>query len=74
MNASQERNGSMLIRRANQNLFCIILVIGILYLGRVFLIPLAFAILLSMLMVPVCRYFDRLGLKRTPDFSEPHRT
>lgn len=57
-------NNSQLIQRVNQNLFCFVLVIAILYFGRVFLIPLAFAILLSMLMVPVCRALDKRGLHR----------
>jgi predicted PurR-regulated permease PerM len=41
-----------------------VLAIGILFLGRFFLIPLAFAVLLSMLMAPVCKYFDQHGLHR----------
>lgn len=64
MNTPGARNSSLLIQRVNKNLICIVLVVGILYLGRVFLIPLAFAILLSMLMLPICRYLDRLGLHR----------
>lgn len=64
MNESQARNSSQVIQRINQNLICIVLAIGILYLGRVFLIPLTFAVLLAMLMVPICRYLDDRGLHR----------
>jgi predicted PurR-regulated permease PerM len=53
-----------LIQRVNQNLLCIVLVIGVLFLARIFLIPLTFAILLAMLMLPVCRYLDNKGLHR----------
>lgn len=53
-----------LILRVNQTLLAIVLITGILYFGRIFLIPLIFAILFAMLMLPICRYFDRKGMHR----------
>jgi predicted PurR-regulated permease PerM len=44
----------------------IILSFIILYFGRVFLIPLAFAILFSMMLVPVSRQLEKWGMSRIP--------
>ncbi|MGZ5134710.1 MAG: AI-2E family transporter [Flavitalea sp.] len=48
----------------NQVLLTPILLTVVLYFGRPILIPLCFAILLAMLMAPVCRFFDKKGLIR----------
>jgi predicted PurR-regulated permease PerM len=50
--------------RANQYLLFAILLTIVLYFGRTLIIPLVFAAMLAMLMAPVCRRLDRLGLKR----------
>jgi predicted PurR-regulated permease PerM len=64
MSESRPSNRSQLIQRVNQNLLCIVLVAGILFFGRIFLVPVTFAILLSFLMLPICKYLDRRGLHR----------
>jgi predicted PurR-regulated permease PerM len=50
--------------RANQYLFFMVLLVGVMYFGRSFLIPVFFAGMLAMLMAPVCRKFERWGLNR----------
>jgi predicted PurR-regulated permease PerM len=50
--------------RANQYLLFVILLVLILYFGRTFLVPIVFAAMLAMLMAPVCRKLDSIGLKR----------
>jgi predicted PurR-regulated permease PerM len=50
--------------RINQYLLFTVLLVLILYFGKTFLIPITFAGLLGMLMAPVCRRLDKLGLKR----------
>src|SRR5688500_2374249 len=50
--------------KINQALLMPILVTIVLYFGRPVLIPLCFAILLAMLMAPVCRFFDQKGWAR----------
>jgi predicted PurR-regulated permease PerM len=53
-----------IFERANQYLFFIILVVGVLYFGKPFLAPIFFGALLAMLMAPMCRRFERWGLNR----------
>jgi predicted PurR-regulated permease PerM len=53
-----------IFERANQYLLFVILLVVLLYFGRTFLIPLVFAAMLAMLMAPVCRKLDKLGLNR----------
>jgi predicted PurR-regulated permease PerM len=53
-----------IFKRANQYLLFLILTVLILYFGRAFLIPIVFAAMLAMLMAPVCRKLDALGLNR----------
>ena len=48
-----------LVSRVNQRLLFWVLLIVILHYGRTFLVPLVFAALLAMLMVPLCRKLDR---------------
>jgi predicted PurR-regulated permease PerM len=50
--------------KINQVLLMPILVTVVLYFGKPVLIPLCFAILLAMLMAPVCRFFDKKRLPR----------
>ena len=50
--------------KINQALLMPVLVTVVLYFGRPVLIPFFFAILLAMLMAPVCRFLDRKGLIR----------
>ena len=57
-------NNPLLVQRINQNLLCLVLITGILYFAKAFLIPLAFAIMLAMLMVPLCRTLDKRGMNR----------
>ncbi len=52
------------IAKATQFLFFWIALVVVLYYGRVVLIPLIFAAILSMLMTPVCRKLDNLGFHR----------
>lgn len=51
--------------RVNQYLFFFILIVVIFYFGKAFLIPIVFAAMLAMLMAPLCRRLDNLGLHRT---------
>jgi predicted PurR-regulated permease PerM len=53
-----------IFKRANQYLLFVILAVLILYFGRTFLIPIVFAAMLAMLMAPICRKLDSIGLKR----------
>ena len=53
-----------IFQKANQYLLFIILLGVILFFGRTFLIPIVFAAMLAMLMAPVCRRLDKLGLNR----------
>ncbi len=50
--------------RANQYLLFIVLIIVVMHYGAPFLIPIVFGGLLSMLMAPVCRKFERWGFSR----------
>jgi predicted PurR-regulated permease PerM len=51
--------------RLNQYLFFIILVVVVLYFGKVLLVPVAFGALLAMLMAPVARFLERKGWNRS---------
>jgi predicted PurR-regulated permease PerM len=53
------------LAKINQALFFLVLLTVILYYGKPILIPFFFAILLAMLMAPVCRWLDKKGLHRT---------
>jgi predicted PurR-regulated permease PerM len=53
-----------IFQRINQYLAFLILLVIILYYGKVVILPVAFAALLAMLMAPVCRFLDRKGFKR----------
>lgn len=53
-----------LLLKINQALLLPILVTAVLYFGKPVLIPLCFAILLAMLMAPVCRFLDGKGCAR----------
>ena len=55
---------SISIFKVNAGLLTIILTGVILYYGKEFLVPLFFAILLSMLLLPVCRRLERWGVGR----------
>ncbi len=50
--------------KINQNLLFLVLLTVVLYYGRPILIPLVFAIMLAMLMAPLCRWLDARGLPR----------
>jgi predicted PurR-regulated permease PerM len=50
--------------RITQALFIPILITVILYFGKPALVPVTFAILLAMLMAPLCRWFDSKGWSR----------
>jgi predicted PurR-regulated permease PerM len=50
--------------RANQYLLFFVLIVVVMYFGKTFLIPIVFAALLAMLMAPLCRRLDNLGLHR----------
>lgn len=50
--------------RVNQYLLFFILLVVILYFGKTFLIPIVFAAMLAMLMAPLCRRLDKIGLHR----------
>lgn len=50
--------------KANLILLLLFLVIGGLYLASAFLIPLAFAVLLAMLLTPLCRKIESVGTNR----------
>ena len=51
--------------KINQNLLFLVLLTLVLYYGRPILIPMVFAIMLAMLMAPLCRWLDGKGLPRT---------
>lgn len=53
-----------IIKRVNIYLLLLVLTVAVLHLGRTFLIPIVFAIMLAMLMAPLCRKFDQWGMKR----------
>lgn len=53
-----------IFNRINQYLFFFILLIVVMYFGKMFLVPIVFAALLAMLMAPVCRRFDEWGFNR----------
>ncbi|HEU0135849.1 MAG TPA: AI-2E family transporter, partial [Flavobacterium sp.] len=55
---------SISIYRLNAMLLLLILTTIILYYGKTFLVPLFFAILLAMLLLPVCRKLERWGMGR----------
>ena len=50
--------------KINQNLLFLVLLTVILYYGRPILVPLVFAIMLAMLMAPLCRWLDGKGTSR----------
>ncbi len=50
--------------KANQYLFFIILLAVVMFFGKALLIPMVFGGMFAMLMAPVCRKLDKLGLKR----------
>lgn len=50
--------------RANQYLFFIVLLVAVMYFGRMFLTPVFFAGLLAMLMAPVCRKLETWNFPR----------
>ena len=50
--------------RINQGLLIPILITVVLFYGKPILVPLCFAILLSMLLAPVCRFLDKKGWPR----------
>lgn len=52
------------LAKINQGLLFLVLTTIVLYFGKPFLIPLFFAIMLAMLMAPVCRWLDNKGLHR----------
>ena len=52
------------IMRINRNLLFLVLITIVLYYGRPILIPVVFAIMLSMLMAPLCRWLDARGFPR----------
>lgn len=53
-----------IFKRFNQYLLFAILVVMVLHFGRTFLTPIVFAAMLAMLMAPLCRKLDSLGLHR----------
>ncbi|WP_207430370.1 AI-2E family transporter [Sabulibacter ruber] len=57
---------SFSLNRVNSILLFGILSVVALYYGKVFLIPLAFAIVFAMLMTPVSRWFENRGISRIP--------
>ena len=50
--------------RVNQYLLFTVLLVLVLFYGKTFLIPITFAALLAMLMAPLCRRLDKIGLNR----------
>ncbi|WP_128543168.1 AI-2E family transporter [Larkinella soli] len=52
-------------RRTLQNLEVILLLIILLYIGRPLFIPLSFAVLISFVSYPVCRYLEKKGWPRS---------
>ena len=53
------------LRQFNQILLALLLFFGILYLGQVFIVPVAIGGLFAMLLVPVCRKLEKHGVPRT---------
>ncbi|GAA4426666.1 hypothetical protein GCM10023188_09040 [Pontibacter saemangeumensis] len=53
------------LRQFNQILLALLLFFGILYLGQVFIVPVAIGGLFAMLLVPVCRQLEKQGVPRT---------
>lgn len=53
-----------IFHRINQYLFFFVLLVGIMYFAKDFLVPIVFASLLAMLMAPVCRKVDSWGVNR----------
>lgn len=53
------------LRQFNQVLLALLLFFGILYLGQVFIVPVAIGGLFAMLLVPVCRKLEKWGMPRT---------
>jgi predicted PurR-regulated permease PerM len=47
-------------------LLSLVLVVGILYFGKAFIVPLALAILLTFILAPIVRAFQHVGLRRVP--------
>lgn len=60
---------AIFLKRTNQILLFIALASGILYFARSLLIPLALGSLLAMLLLPVCRWFERHRLPRGASVS-----
>ncbi len=54
----------LLLTKTIQVLLLIVLTVGILYLGRPFLVPIALATLLAMLLLPVGTWLEKKGLNR----------
>lgn len=52
------------LNRANAILIFVVLSIGILYVGRTFLVPLTFALILTFLLIPVSQKLERWGVGR----------
>ena len=55
---------SISLPRTNGVLLLSLLTVALLYFGRLFLIPLAFAVLLAMLLTPVSGWLERRGVSR----------
>lgn len=52
------------LAKVNQTLFFFVLLTVVLYFGKPVLVPFTFAVLLAMLMAPVCRWLDSRGMHR----------
>src|SRR5688500_4007896 len=52
------------LTKANQSLFFFVLLTIVLYYGKPILIPFSFAVLLAMLMAPLCQRLDNKGFRR----------
>jgi predicted PurR-regulated permease PerM len=50
--------------RINQNLLFLVMLTVVLYYGRPILVPFVFAVMLAMLMAPLCRWLDSKGTSR----------
>jgi len=59
-----EPNSSTTFRTASW--FVVLAVAAVLYLAQAVFIPLALALLLAFLLAPLIRFFERVGLRRTP--------
>lgn len=53
------------LNRFNSILLLFILIVIVFYFGKPFLIPVAFGSMLAMLLLPVCNWLERQGIKRT---------